>query len=238
MRYPSAEMICPADGALNRRGSALLVRTQRACTVAAALAVLSCGGRAALDPAAIADAGASAEAADGEGGASVPLCEPFEPCGGDLAGRWTIVSNCYESAVEQFGCDSLYHDRADSVAGTYEFFDTGTATFDVSSTVSYISVVTDSCASAPCDLMQASIERGLANVGSGTANCSAIVAGCSCDVVAIRSKVVSYPYSLDGSRVTIYFEPGTGATTTMDFCVTGNTLTLHQSSGSMILSRD
>jgi len=203
------------------------------------LALSGCGGRAAHGPSASEDAGAVADAADGDAGPGLPLCAPFVACGGSLVGRWTIVSDCYESIVEKLGCESIHHVIPDTVAGTYEFSDAGTAVFEIASTVRYTDVIPDTCLKTPCDTLQASLETALAKGGGGTAVCSALAASCSCDVVSMRNETLSLPYSVVRSRLTILVDPNTNATTTLDFCVKGSELTLHSPGrGSMTLSRE
>jgi len=192
-----------------------------------------CGGRAVLEGGTPNDAGPSPDA-----GKPSIVCAPFTACGGSLLGSWTVVSACYDSAVENAGCDSFSH-TAVSEAGTYEFSDTGTFVRSLSSTVAYTLVVPASCSSTSCPMLQADTEAHLTMNGNGTVACSPNAGGCTCDIVASSTETLSGQYSVVGSKLTFLVDPMTGATMTNDYCVKGNRLTLHEpGTGSVTLSRN
>jgi hypothetical protein len=206
------------------------------------LTLSACGGRSVrdlgADAGAIADAGKIEDAGDADETPAAPVCAPFHACGGDLVGRWKVVSDCYDSSDIEYGCETLHH-NPDMTAGTFEFSDTGMAIRDVTGTVNYTMLLQGTCVDSSCDALQATVEARIAEEGSGTAVCSSVVGGCSCEIVVTSDSNVSSGYSVVGSRLTYSYDPDPGASETFDFCVDGDTLTLHlPGEGSVTLSRD
>lgn len=209
-------------------------RSERALALAFVLSLTGCGGQAERNGVGPSDAGTSADATG-----ALMLCAPFKSCGGNLLGSWTVVSNCYDSAVSAAGCESIYHTTEKS-AGTYEFSDAGTFVSDLSGTVSFTLVVPPTCATSSCSALQTTIQGQFTKDISGSVICTSANAGeCRCDVVSSSSASVSGRYAAVGSTLTFLLDQSNGATGVDNYCVQGNQLTLHEPGiGSLVLSRN
>ena len=136
------------------------------------------------------------------------------------------------------GCESILHESA-TTSGTVEFLADGTFRRDQMSNVRYTLSVPDTCGTSSCAELQASIQKGIAAHGNGTADCAESGGSCSCHIDATSVDSGAGSYEVNGSLVTFTLDPNANASMTNYFCVSGDTLTLHQQGqGSLLLSRE
>ena len=209
-----------------RRG--LSMAAWHGCAIAILLALASCGGR---RPMVVGERNLDGGSSDAMTAGPL-ICKPFSACGGDVFGTWTVVSECFDAEVEQFGCQTVDY-RSSESTGSYTFSDEGWAV-ELASTVRFSLTEPTSCVGpgATCDSIQADIERQFSSSSeTGTAACSSQGSDCRCVVVANSTDSGSGTLTTAGNSLTLLLDPQSGTRTTFDYCVEGDTLTLHQAGG-------
>lgn len=185
-------------------------------------------------------------------------CPSFTACGGDIVGTWRYVSGCSSSSSSTCSALRAVTMTAAGSQATYTFGSGGAFTYNISGSVnemlsyalSCLSTVTDAGIPQACadlqDLYRSIMENpdaGAAIVKIASATCAA-GANQTCDCALLftylSQQTQTGSYTVSGNQVTIT-APGPGADggaadagTPSEYCVSGNTLTLHvpDSSGS------
>jgi hypothetical protein len=150
------------------------------------------------------------------------ICHPFTPCGGDLIGRWRIVSGCWDPEFLKGPCPSLAYHSLEQEA-TYEFFSSGVYQFGPSSfTLTYTATFDASCSfAAVCEPSPSSDEERI--VGT---ECFREGDGCRCETTSSgRGPVETHAYSVSGNEVTMIVDETTGAYSPWQYCVQGDEAT-------------
>jgi len=185
---------------------------------AAALLLSSCGGR------------AEAPGAPAQDGGNPLVCAPFTGCGGDLTGTWQALTDCYDAAQMSLACETIVHESA-TTRGTVRFAADGTYQRNEMSEVVYTMHSPDSCTSSTCPELEASIQALLLQQGGGMTTCAHEVDTCSCHIDAQTTNLSTGRYAVNGNLVTFTLDANSGTTMLNDYCVTGDTLILHQAGG-------
>jgi len=197
--------------------------------------------------------------AGGAGGGTVTVnCGPFTACGGSIVGTWRYVSACGSFSSAACPMESTLTAPAPGSTATYTFGSGGVFTYTFSGTlnetVNYalgcLSGLTDAGVPQACADVQNLFRMSIGqNVGSSTtqllsATCSAGQnETCDCTLVfSAQSQTTQGTYTVSGAQVTITDpDGGADASTPVDYCVSGNTLTLRLvsdgGSGLITLSR-
>ncbi|HSY25487.1 MAG TPA: hypothetical protein VK841_25375 [Polyangiaceae bacterium] len=166
----------------------------------------------------------------GTSGSTTSCNQAFTPCGGDVTGTWTIVSDCIVSSAEadagcvgetgtvtvQSGSETLtFNAGAYSVSATQ-----GTSSETLTIPIACLSVAGFD-AGTLCD--EESLLFAQADGGS-TGSCTLSASSCTCSgTTTTSSDASSGTYVLSGNTVMINPADG-GASTVGSYCVQGNTL--------------
>ncbi len=184
--------------------------------------------------------GGSGEAGGGAGGTEPgPTCG-FSPCGGELDGIWLAREVCVSGleATVAPGCENSMAHSA-TIEGTYTFFEeTGRLLTDVTLTSFVTLDVDDACATTlagtaasaedACPQLQTRYEADSAFVSTA---CSMDGEVCHCVLEAPPStQNVLNEYSTAGSRII------DGQGDEVDYCVTGDELSLEFENGDFLLT--
>jgi hypothetical protein len=180
-------------------------------------------------------------------------CDSFTACGGDLVGTWRVVSSC--GSVSSSPCPpSERISFKSSVTATYAFASDGTFTFaasgDLTEALHYplacLGGITDAGIPQAC----ADIERTfLTTTQTGDAGTQTVVKSASCStaanntcactaVLTSSNAQTTGSYTTSGNQLTLAgsaLDGGVrdaGADSVWEYCVSGNTLTLHSFSSS------
>ena len=158
-------------------------------------------------------------------------CASFTPCGGSPVGTWRITAFCstpQTSAPNGSTCSDaaigIHNIQLTGTAnfassGTYSIATTSTGTMDITYPSSCLSAGNTSCAKL----------QTVMTPTNPSASCVSNAAGdCTCDMAINGTSTEQGTYTTSGSSITMV---KTGSTATPDdvseFCVQGNTLTLH-----------
>jgi hypothetical protein len=184
---------------------------------------LGCGGR--IEEAAP-NSGGDEGLVDGsvsESDSEPPIsCQPLSPCGGDLVGSWTIVSDCFQSPNEATGCtgDSSLSFRYHSVTdwGTLTFTASGTWVEDDTYSIDYTQAQPVECEAC----------GGYLDAQGVHASCSQAGTECTCEVQLLPTPHHSMgTYAVSASNVLTLYPDDAGAGVSFApevFCVAGDTL--------------
>jgi hypothetical protein len=183
-------------------------------------------------------------------------CDPFTACGGSIVGTWRLVSNC--GSVSTSPCPSTERIAfKSSVQSTYTFASDGTFTFaasgDLTEALRYplacLSGITDAGIPQACADIESRFvtptqtgDAGAQTVVVKSASCAA-AANDSCACMAVLgstggAQMTSGSYTTSGNQLTLAGSGpdggvrDAGADSVWEYCVSGNTLTLHTSSSS------
>ena len=175
-------------------------------------------------------------------------CDPFTACGGNIVGTWRVVSSC--GVISSPACPSSERITAQSSAPqtAYTFAGDGTFTLtasgDLTEALRYplacLGAITDAGIPQAC----ADIERAFLTPQSGDAGTQTVeVTSASCAAAANETcactaviryggpQTTSGSYTTSGSQVTLTAPDGgvrdAGADPVGEYCVSGNSLTLH-----------
>ena len=179
-------------------------------------------------------------------------CDPFTACGGNIVGTWRLVSSC--GSVSSSPCPSSERITAKSsvTLATYTFASDGTFTFvasgDLTEALRYplacLSGITDAGIPQACaDIEHAFVtppqtgDAGTQTVEVKSASCAA-AANETCACTAVLRPRARRPRAAAPTRPAAISSPssprpptavsGTRAPTpSAEYCVSGNTLTLH-----------
>ena len=184
-------------------------------------------------------------------------CDPFTACGGNIVGTWRLVSSC--GSVSSWPCPSSERIAAKSsvTQETYTFASNGTfslaASGDLTETLVYppacLGGITDAGISQACaDIERAFLtptqtgDAGTQMVVVKSASCSAAANDtCVCNAVLTTTGsqlTTSGSYTTSGNQVTLIDSASDGGVrdagtdAAWEYCVSGNTLTLHTVSSS------
>jgi hypothetical protein len=182
-------------------------------------------------------------------------CDPFAACGGNIVGTWRLVSSC--GSVSSWPCPSSDRIAVKSsvTQEAYTFASNGTfsvaASGDLTETLVYppacLGGITDAGISQACaDIESAFLTRtgdaGTQMVVVKSASCSAAANdACVCNAVLTTTGsqiATSGSYTTSGNQVTLIASASDGGVrdagtdAAWEYCVSGNTLTLHTVSSS------
>ena len=184
-------------------------------------------------------AGSGIVAACGSGGGRsaadtpVPACtNQFAPCGGDIVGRWQIVSACSPEPAQSLAPDcpaGTITITASSISGWYEFVSDGTAVYDGSASRSVVMRQPNDCLPvATCDEYEDVLWEQFADVDAPatiTVTCAQQNNDCRCDLSSDFPPMTrTGTYQVQGAELTIALTDG--EPTVMPYCVTGDTLVI------------
>jgi hypothetical protein len=186
------------------------------------------------------DAGTSGSA--GSGG----TCQAAAPCGGDLEGTWEVTSVCTNGDMAMMmvasmgsgaglpeGCKDLFQDFTIDMKGTI-VFEQGLMTSTLDRTLKGREHITPTCLTALGAPFTSFTESSCSDMESdlalaedpNTATCTLKAGNCDCDFTSASDGLPEdNNYILSGNQVV---DPE-GQASPMDYCVSGNTLTLIQS---------
>jgi YD repeat-containing protein len=188
--------------------------------------------------------GGGAGGAAGTGGGAVTAnCGPFTACGGSIVGTWRYVSACGSFSSATCPTETTLTTPAPGSTATYTFGSGGVFTYTFSGTlnetVNYalgcLAGLTDAGVPQACADVQNLFRMSIGqDAGSSTtqllsATCSAGQnETCNCMLAfSAQSVTTQGTYTTSGARVTITDpDGGADASTPVDYCVSGNTLTL------------
>jgi hypothetical protein len=178
-------------------------------------------------------------------------CDTFTACGGNIVGTWRLVSTCL--AISSSGCPSSERISVQTSPSqvTYTFAGDGTLTLTASGQVTEalryplacLGSVTDAgipqaCADTERVLVTPpqTADAGTSSVEVTSASCAAAAnEACACTVVVryTSPQTASGAYATSGSQLTLVGSgsdggaPDAGASSVSEYCVAGNTLTIH-----------
>lgn len=184
------------------------------------------------------------------GPALIPITtcnETFTACGGDPTGTWQYTSGCTtpdpatvanQGIAAQFpACAGIFTGMTASLGGsvtlqggTYSQTESAASTYHATlNATCFTALTTASLSASTCTQYQSNL-----NAISGTsATCSYNGSTCNCDYSVSRQATESGTYSISGSTLTsTSVDAGVSQTTSADFCVQGNNMTLQDVSNS------
>lgn len=184
-------------------------------------------------------------------------CDPFTACAGNIVGTWRLVSSC--GSVSSWPCPSSERipARSSVTQETYTFASNGTfslaASGDLTETLVYplvcLSGITDAGIPQACaDIERAFVtptqtgDAGTQTVEVKSASCS-VAANDTCACTAVLTTtgsqiMASGSYTTSGNQVTLVVSASDGGVrdagtdAPWEYCVSGNTLTIHSVSSS------
>jgi hypothetical protein len=175
-------------------------------------------------------------------------CASFSACGGDVQGSWQLDSICAVGLVEQLNsqvaaqhpeCDGTYKTASIDVEGTVAF-DATTQTPNLVMTIDTRLTLTADCLSAQADrtvVLSDSICSLFAQGASSTdadktatTQCTFTGGNCECDVHISSPTGTAEPYTISGTTIV------SGSESPADYCVQGDTLTLHGENDAMTMT--
>jgi hypothetical protein len=173
-------------------------------------------------------------------------CGGGDPCGGDVAGTWSIAQVCLgEDSLSSAGFDepecagAVQNVDADA-SGTYDFGSDGMMTYDATVSTRMTLVLDGECftalgAAEPSDAACSALEGNYDELGSdpnssiGSASCTFSGGTCRCDIEGkVQEFGSSGAYTITGTDLT------DSDGDTMGYCVSGGTLTLFPPSTSSV----
>lgn len=177
-------------------------------------------------------------------------CDPFTACGGDIVGTWRVVSSC--GSISSPACPSSERITAQSSAPQTSYTFAGDGTFsltasgDLTEALRYplacLGAITDAGIPQACaDIERAFLTAQTGDAGTQTvevtsASCAAAAnETCACTAVIRYGGPQTTPgsYTTSGSQLTLVVSASdggvrdAGADPVGEYCVSGNSLTLH-----------
>jgi hypothetical protein len=179
----------------------------------------------------LAACGGTTTSGSGNGGNAVS-CNTTA-CGGDIVGKWKILSYCgTTSQTTSAGCaEPMTSDLGGmTVSGTFEYRADGTYTASMTLTGTERVTYPAACLTMTCDKLNESLQQ-VADAGVASYTCAAAASGaCTCSVtMAATIKPTQGTYSVSDGVLT---EGAAGSQSTSDYCVQGNGLTVTPRSSS------
>jgi hypothetical protein len=181
--------------------------------------------------------------ANGMGGSGVtPACSGYAPCGGDFLGTWRLEAVCGQmpaSDTTPAACEDEVKSEMASTETDYEFSADGRVTLSTSIEQDLQLSVTDACAEARlsvdaetyCSLTGTASDAGGSSAsGTPVYDCTYVAPTCSCHVTQHGTSSIKETYTSMGSQITVVDQHGT--TSTVEYCVTGDTLMLRSTAAS------
>jgi len=174
------------------------------------------------------DNNASTGTGGGAGGSGEAPC--WAPCGGDIVGKWRIVSSCGSSSYQMTipNCtDPLDVRQAlGPITGTAEYRADGTYTVSMTYSATMRQTYPPGCPpSVTCDQLNQSAQQGAASPDSGvtSASCAAeALGGCTCtSVLPQQTGGGSGTYSIAVDVLTLQ-RTGSTSQSQISYCVFGN----------------
>lgn len=177
------------------------------------------------------------------GGPVAPLCQQFEPCGGNLIGSWEVVEGCVQSWDtiwwgEPPECEGQITELGYAATGTVEFRDGGNRDDTVDAVfekqAAFTLVVTDTCAqqlsgepisASFCDETRQRLEQEM-----DTAACEFSRETCRCEFAVGGREHIFEKYRVWGDVNFTVIDSATEETSNFDFCVQGDELELRDTS--------
>ncbi|HMA94094.1 MAG TPA: hypothetical protein VKP30_15490 [Polyangiaceae bacterium] len=164
-------------------------------------------------------------------------CVPFETCGGDVSGTWSISGSCVEGNLRAaanlrpelpVACQGMYKDVSGVMSGSVTFV-AGTATVDTTLALASEIKLDAGCATAlgVAQLDSASCEGFGATLAAqqlhGGAECEFLDGRCRCLAHDVRTETGTRSYQVANSRITY-----SGSADYLDFCVKDDTMRARQ----------
>ncbi len=174
------------------------------------------------------DTGGTGGATGGTGGSSA-ACGTVEPCGGTLAGTWTITSECLNTAelttsVQQSICaQAMVTSASASASGTTTF--NANLSYSVSETVTAVLAYQFPATCTGGLTCAAYGEYQAATLAAGASFTCTGTTACACTQAILSTSTDSGTYSTTGTNLVIT-SAVTGTTTSGGYCVQGSTLHL------------
>jgi hypothetical protein len=159
----------------------------------------------------------------GCGSPSAPACSAtFTPCGGDLAGTWSIDTVCNLSDLETSCAGSTVHITQDW-SGTYTFNSDGTISAIVKPDVTETLTLPPACFSGVTSCSALGSPSNTSNGLTSQETCTGDVSqSCTCTSSLSGTESVTGTYSTMGNDVTTAIDGAAGAAT--PYCVSGSQL--------------
>lgn len=150
------------------------------------------------------------------------LCEPIAACGGELVGRWTFASLCFDPTELDVGlyveedCPGQEVELERSISGFLDIRDGGE--YQIMVDMQYDYTVTTPASCLPAYLESCA---GLAREGMEVACTGDLTRSCTCAGIEREVHAESGTWVATGSKL-VFDDSGDG----LDFCQDGDTLTL------------
>jgi hypothetical protein len=179
--------------------------------------------------------GASGRAGSGGGGTSElddiesAECRPdpidFVGCGGEIAGRWRVASNCLLSGVEELRelwmCDELTQELAVDYRMIIDFKSSGDYSAVVAAEVVQTVLLPYACLSEDADCRTVLGDDDADASDGSTVIVSTVDTGCSIEARKTEAKREAGSWEVSGVELTMTNSTGPS---TSDYCVSGDTL--------------
>lgn len=202
----------------------------RAIGLVGLVLAVACDDSGTKDGAATGDTGATPTTGVGDdddddnGGVDVISCtDPFQACGGDAVGAWTVTAVC-EVPVDDMGCDGLTVEvTADRSSGTIDIEAGGTYSRSYDIDVDYTLQVPTSCLMGmSCSQLEA-VSMGMLS------DCTDVTDGCSCAGSAAYTDIASGTWASEGTELVFDGDDR------YDYCVSGDqAVSVDQSDGTRV----
>jgi hypothetical protein len=174
--------------------------------------------------------------AGGTGGSGASCAGLNTACGGDVVGTWAIAEICnfMITSTTPVCPEVQYTGSTVTEMGTFTFRADGTASEDVTGTLTLHESVPASCLDVlgTCAGIDASIQMAVQDGTYTSGSCVSAASGsCECTVIAPLTGMTSATYTTSGSMLTVTSD-SSGNTSTSSYCVQGSTLGLSVPNGS------
>jgi hypothetical protein len=176
-------------------------------------------------------------------------CPAFSACGGDVVGTWVATSVCGSVVPDSTAPECTNELTNEKISGSESvtFGSDGTLNESSSITATVDLSINDACAQATsmtdaqtfCSFLALASGSGgsAGSAGSGVDvnfDCTYTAPACTCHVLESGDVMETGTYTISGTQITTTVPStttgGSPTVQTGDFCVQGNTLTLHQTS--------
>jgi hypothetical protein len=174
------------------------------------------------------------------GGSSNSSCGPFTPCGGSVVGTWKIATMCMGTAdagvpKADAACFTTTSNPNMKYGGTFTFRNDATYTADIAVNGSQTLTYSAGCFSGAfsCSAIDSIFKGpGVADAGMSGSCTSGSSGSCTCnETMNTDLTTIEGTYTTSGTTITMTSGSGSSPDTS-DYCVQGNTLTLHESNSS------
>jgi hypothetical protein len=174
------------------------------------------------------------------GGSSNGSCGTFTPCGGSVVGTWKVATMCMSTTdagapKTDAACSTTTSNPNMKYGGTFTFRNDATYTADLAVSGSQTLSYSPGCFSGTysCSAIDSVFkDPGIADAGMSVSCTSGSSGSCTCNET-MNTALTAIEGVYTTSDTTITMTSGSGSSPeTSDYCVQGNTLTLHESNSS------